>query len=154
MVEKGFRSSSFKLHCGADSERHSAFHLKPNSILLCLKTRNQHIKSQIPQTQTCEHSPPCCGGLAHVFKAWVKADGSHLIRIQRNLLPVGKKKKISTASPTNVKPGKIIPLGSFVRCFVTVLPTDPAMLGENTCFLFSALTRQRKNPQIDNSGNG
>lgn len=34
------------------------------------------------------------------------------------------------------------------QCFLTVLPTEPAMLRKNTCFLFAGLTPQRKSFQI------
>lgn len=95
LVEKDFRSSSFKLHCGAESKWHSAFQPKPNSFLLWLKIRKQHINPKSCKQRhvnTLYHLPhPCCGGLAHVFKACVKADGSYLIRIWCNLLLVGKK---------------------------------------------------------------
>lgn len=152
LVEKDF-SSSFALHRGAESKRHSAFQPKPNSVLFCL-TVKPHInpKSHRHRLVNTLHplSHPCRAGLVPVFKACVKADGSHLIRIRCNLLLVGK--KILPASPTNVKPGKFNPLLSFVRCFATVLPTDPAMIRENTCFLFTALTA--KKPSSDNSGNG
>lgn len=140
-----------KLHCGAESERRSVFCSKPNLILPCLRKRKQHINPKSRKhrvVNTLQHPPhPCWGGLA-CFPSLCESRWQPPNSDSVQSVASWEEKKKNTWLPflTNVKPGKFNPLRSFVRCLVTVLPTEPALLGENTCFLFSAWTPQWKIP--------
>lgn len=120
--------------------------------------RKQHINPKSHKhrvVNTPQHPPhPCWGGLA-CFPSLCESRWQPPNSDSVQSVAGGEKKNIyiQLLFLINLKPGKFNPLCSFVRCLVTVLPTEPALLRENTCYLFSAWTLQWKIPS-DHFGKG